>query len=113
MTRAVLLLALVACTADRRPQFRPAANSSPRDGGTLRYATNAPVRTLDPTIEYDDVSHTVVHALFDTLVDYASNGVDLVPRLAAQWARSSDGLVYTFTLRDATFSDGTPIVAGD
>lgn len=109
----LLIVALCACSADRGPQFRAAGNPSPRDGGTLRYAVNASVRTLDPTIEYDDVSHTVVHALFDTLVDYGPDGVALVPRLAEQWSRSPDGLTYTFTLRAATFSDGTPIVAGD
>jgi ABC-type transport system substrate-binding protein len=108
-----LLLVLAACNADRGPQFRPAGNATPRDGGVLRHAAVAPVRTLDPTIEYDEVSHTIVHALFDTLVDYAPDGVTLIPRLAASWTRSPDGLVYTFALRDATFSDGTPIVAGD
>jgi ABC-type transport system substrate-binding protein len=111
--RALLLVALVACSADRGPRFRAAGNASPRDGGTLRFAAISQVRTLDPTIEYDDVSHTIVHALFDTLVDYEPHGVGLVPRLAASWTRSPDGLVYTFTLRAATFSDGTPIVAGD
>lgn len=112
---ALAVVALVAaCEADRGPRFVPAGNVTPRDGGTLRYATIYPVRTLDPTIEYDDVSHTVVHALFDTLVDYAPDGVTLIPRLAESWTRSPDGLVYTFTLRDGlVYSDGTPIGAAD
>jgi ABC-type transport system substrate-binding protein len=107
-------LAVVACLVacgDRGPRFRAAGNATPRDGGTLRFATVSPVRTLDPTIEYDDISHVIVHALFDTLLDYEPHGVGLVPRLASSWTRSPDGLVYTFTLREATYSDGTPIVA--
>ncbi|HEY5943990.1 MAG TPA: ABC transporter substrate-binding protein [Kofleriaceae bacterium] len=111
---ALVLAALCACTADRGPRFRPAGNPSPRDGGTLRHAALSPVRTLDPTIEYDDVSHTIVHALFDTLVDYGPDGVTLIPRLAQSWTVSPDGLVYTFTLRDGlTFSDGSELVASD
>jgi len=120
MTHATRTLAIVALVAglggcaDRDPRYRPAGNASPRDGGTLRYAAIYPVRTLDPTIEYDDISHPVVHALFDTLVDYAADGVTLIPRLAQSWTVSPDGLVYTFALRDGiAFSDGTPITAAD
>lgn len=111
-------LALAACTGDRGPKFKAAGNASPRAGGTLRYATNYNVRTLDPAIAYDEVSTPVIHPLFDTLVDYASSvggtGLDLVPRLAERWTISGDGLVYTFELRaGVTFSDGTPLVAAD
>jgi ABC-type transport system substrate-binding protein len=112
--RVLLLIGLLAsCTGDRGPKFRAAGNATPRDGGTLRFAAVSGVRSLDPTLEYDDVSHTIVHALFDTLVDYEPRGVRLIPRLAESWTRSPDGLVYTFTLREATYSDGTPIVARD
>ena len=112
MRPALLLLALAGC-ADRGPKYRPAGNASPRDGGMLRYATVSEVRTLDPTIENDDVSLVPVHALFDTLVDY-DRDLHLVPRLAERWTISPDGLVYTFALRpNLHYSDGTPIVAGD
>jgi ABC-type transport system substrate-binding protein len=115
---AIALVAMLACTGDRGPRFKPAGHATPRDGGALRYATNLDVRTLDPAIAYDEISNPVVHALFDTLVDYApavgGTGLDLVPRLAERWSVSPDGLVYTFTLRTGvTFSDGTPLVAGD
>ena len=39
---------------------------------------------------------------------------DAVPGQAASWQISSDGLVYTFALRDGiAWSDGTPVVAAD
>jgi oligopeptide transport system substrate-binding protein len=120
MMRLVLIACwfAAACTADRGPRFKPAGNPAPRDGGSLRYATNFNVRTLDPAIAYDDVTNPVVHAVFDTLVDYepavGASGLALVPRLAERWTVSADGLVYTFTVRaGVTYSDGTPLVAAD
>ncbi len=119
MRRTWLLVLLVACNAgDRGPKWRPAGHATPRDGGSLRFATKDQVRTLDPTIEYEEVSSYAAHALFDTLVDYdgatAADPLRVVPELAARWSISPDGLEYRFALRDGiTYSDGTPIVAGD
>jgi len=118
MRFALVALVAAACTGERGPRFKPAGNTTPRDGGTLRYATNQNVRTLDPAIAYDEVTNPLVHAVFDTLVDYepavGGTGLGLVPRLAERWTLSPDGLVYTFAIRHGvTFSDGTPLVAGD
>ena len=109
----ILAVAVVACAPDRGPKWRPAGNTSPRDGGTLRFATKDRVSSLDPTIAYDEVSSLPVHAIYDTLVDYAPASLDLVPRLAERWEISGDGLAYHFWLRDATYSDGAPVVAAD
>ncbi|MEO6774656.1 MAG: ABC transporter substrate-binding protein [Kofleriaceae bacterium] len=122
MRAVALLLAVIACnTMDRGPREHAAGHVTPIDGGTLHYATKDSVRTLDPAIEFDEVSSYAVHALFDTLVDYApavrgdlASGHDLVPHLAARYEVSPDGLTYHFWLRDGvTFSDGTPVVAAD
>ncbi len=115
---ALVLAVLASCTGDRGPRFQAAGNPTPRDGGTLRFATNYNVRTLDPAIAYDDLSTPAIHPLFDTLVDYGSSvtgtGLQLVPRLAERWSISADGLTYTFAVRPGvTFWDGTPLVAGD
>ena len=70
--------------------------------------------TLDPAIAHDDVSMSAIHALFDTLVDYAPGATRLVPRLAARWDVSPDARHFTFTLRDGlAYSDGAPVVAAD
>ena len=119
--RLLLLMALVACSPDRGPKWKPAGNATPRDGGTLRFATKDQVRTLDPSIEYTEISSYVLHPLFDTLVDYSPavrgddhSGLVIVPHLAATWTVAPNGLEYRFTLRDGlVYSDGTPIVAAD
>jgi len=105
--------AIGACRpADRGPRFRPAGATAPRDGGTLRFSIMAPIRTLDPTIGYDEAAFLVLHPLFDTLVDFSPSGLDLVPRLAERWEVSPDGRTYTFELRAGiAFSDGAPITA--
>jgi oligopeptide transport system substrate-binding protein len=36
-----------------------------------------------------------------------------VPGMATEWTTSADGLVWTFKLRDAKWSDGKPVTAGD
>ena len=108
-------LALAACSpVDRGPRYRAAGATTPREGGTLRFAVAEPVASLDPAIAYDEISFYPVHALFDTLVDYAPESLELVPRLAARWDISPDGRIYTFTLKSGiAFSDGTPITPDD
>jgi ABC-type transport system substrate-binding protein len=122
MKAIVPLVLVIACNAmDRGPRSLPAGHATPVEGGTLRYATKDQVRTLDPAIEFDEVSSYGVHALYDTLVDYApavrgdlASGRELVPHLAERYEVSPDGLTFRFWLRAGiTFSDGTPVVAAD
>ncbi len=110
-----VVLAIAACgTRDHAPRWRAAGATSPRDGGTLRFAAKDRITTLDPAIAYDEVSIYAEHPLFDTLVDYEPAGTHLVPRLAERWTISSDGRVYHFWLRSGlAYADGTPIVAAD
>ncbi|HEX3481711.1 MAG TPA: ABC transporter substrate-binding protein [Kofleriaceae bacterium] len=110
---AVAALGAAGCEpADHGPRFRAAGSPTPRAGGTLRFAVETSLRTLDPTIGYDEISYYVLHPLFDTLVEFSPTSVDVTPRLADRWSISPDGLVYTFELRPGiTFSDGAPITA--
>lgn len=41
------------------------------------------------------------------------SGTKLEPGVAESWTISPDGKVYTFKIRDTTFSDGTPLTASD
>jgi ABC-type transport system substrate-binding protein len=114
MRRALLVLALVACSDDRAPRWRAAGATTPRAGGTLRIAFTSGVTTLDPAIAYDEPSFFALHPIVDGLVGYARDGTAIVPMLAERWDVSADGLTYTFHLRkQIKWADGRPIVAAD
>ena len=69
--------------------------------------------TLDPTLASTSTSIGVLHALNRGLI-YFDKDQNTVPSLAEALPEiSADGLTYTFKLRDAKYSNGDPIVAGD
>ncbi len=68
--------------------------------------------TLDPNKAQDSVSLTVLRALHRPLV-YINPELEVVPALAASWDISEDAKTLTFTLNEAMYSNGDPIVAGD
>ena len=69
--------------------------------------------TLDPSKASTSTDIGVLHALNRGLI-YFDKDLAPVPSLATALPTiSADGLTYTFTLRDAKYSNGDPIVAGD
>ena len=68
--------------------------------------------TLDPQKTSTVVESDVLLDLFEGLVTYNAKG-ELVPGAAESWTISDDGLTYTFKLRDAKWSNGDTIRAGD
>lgn len=107
-----LLVLLVACSHGDAPRWKE-AGGQPHAGGTLRIASKDAISTLDPAVAYDEISMGAIHMMVDGLVGYAPDSTELVPRLAERWTVSPDGLVYTFTLRAATYADGRPIKPRD
>jgi len=98
-----------------------AAQTGPAAAGTLvRQAAVQEVRlpgveppTLDPGLAEDLAAVEVIKQLFDGLVELDASG-NPTGAGAASWTISSDGLTYTFTLRNgATWSDGRPVTAQD
>jgi oligopeptide transport system substrate-binding protein len=67
---------------------------------TLRLASGGGVRTLDPALVEDDVSVNVVNNLFIGLTSVDPVTQKIGPSLATQWTTSTDGLIWTFTLRN-------------
>jgi peptide/nickel transport system substrate-binding protein len=69
---------------------------------------------LDPAAVTQPVAAaSCLYALHDALIKPLP-GNPLAPALATAWTESSDGLVYTFTLRDGvTFHNGDPFTAED
>ena len=112
----ITALALVVCACgapDRDPRWKP-AGAERHTGGTLHVATKDQIKSLDPTIAYDEVSTYAAQPLFATLVTYAPTSTLLVPDLAERWQLDDDGVTYRFFLRDnLAYAEGTRIVAGD
>jgi peptide/nickel transport system substrate-binding protein len=81
--------------------------------GTLTVAGPVPIVDLDvhgPNAVEDPTTIAANH-IFDTVVKHEGDGY--VPALATEWS-ATDDLTWSFTIRsDATFSDGSPVTAGD
>lgn len=97
---AAALMAALACTAQAQSQ-------------TINVALNADIRSLNPGVNRDDNTDTVVLHLVEGLVALREDG-GVGPLLAEKVAMSADGLTYTFTLRKGVkFHNGAPLTAAD
>jgi peptide/nickel transport system substrate-binding protein len=89
---------------------------TPQRGGTLR--VDMPSDPVSPSSLYylahpDNGTGQIALQIFDQLVEYLPGSLDPQPGLAEHWTISGDGLTYTFTLRQAQFSNGTPVTSAD
>lgn len=78
----------------------------------LEYGNTTEVTSLDPQKITATTEAAVVGELIEGLFTNNPDGSP-APGLATRWETSPDGLVWTFHLRDARWSDGTPVTADD
>lgn len=81
--------------------------------GVLTIGRREDSTTFDPIATAQNVDFWVFMNIYDQLIRVDRTGTKLEPGLAESWTVSDDGLIYTFKMRDAKFSDGTPITAED
>ncbi len=81
--------------------------------GTLTIGRREDGTTFDPIASAQNVDFWVFSNVFEVLVRVDNEGQNLLPGLAESWEVSEDGLTYTFHLRNAKFSDGTPVTSED
>src|SRR4029079_5916681 len=80
--------------------------------GTFTFGAAGAPKLFDPYYATDGETFRVSRQIFDTLVGVKPGTAELAPGLATSWEPSSDGLNWTFTLRDGVkFTDGTPFNA--
>ncbi len=90
-----------------------APSGSAAASSTLVIANAVRVDTLDPEANSVNESIWMDQNLYSRLLQPNATGTKLLPDLATSWDISKDGLTYTFHLRDAKFSDGSPVTASD
>ena len=81
--------------------------------GVLHCSIGSEPTDLDPHIVTSLAEAKVLPALFEGLVSFDPATLAPVPALAERWDISPDGLVYTFHLRPAQWSNGDPLTAQD
>ena len=94
------------------PGFRARAQqANAQDGATLRmFYPNFP--TLDPQIVTNGMWFAA-EGLLEGLVQLGAGGTEATAAAAESWEVSEDGLTYTFTIREATWSNGDPVTSAD
>jgi len=78
----------------------------------LRVGNVGEPKTIDPHFVSGTWENRIVGDMFIGLTTEGPDG-GTIPGAAESWSVSDDGLVYTFTLRDHNWSDGTPVTADD
>lgn len=114
----VLLLSLLAgCGSSGSTEPAPSSESADTTGESaepvekvLRWNVGAEPEALDPLL-MGTTGMQVVNNTFEGLLRTYEG--ELTPGMAESYEVSDDGLVYTFHLRDAKWSDGKELVAGD
>jgi len=80
-----------------------------RDPSAVIYGRGSDAETLDPIHATNGETVNVLVNIYDTLIAYHDETVELIPALAEKWESSPDGLTWTFHLRpNVKFHDGTP-----
>ncbi|MDB5440927.1 MAG: peptide transporter substrate-binding protein, partial [Caulobacteraceae bacterium] len=101
-----IALALGACTP------RAAVQTCDPGHKCLHIGNSAEPLSMDPNIITSVQDDNIVSDMVMGLTQTAQDGT-VIPGMAESWSTSADGLVWTFKLRDAKWSDGTSVTAGD
>ena len=117
--------ALVGCQGGKTTESRQTGNTSsesqtessqtsqPTEGGSVVIGMTQDIVSLDPHVETDAGTRSVVFNLYEGLVKPTVSG-ELEAAVASDYKISDDAKVYTFTLRDGvTFHDGSAVTAED
>lgn len=103
-TALVLSLGLVSCGGG--------GDTSADKARTLHIGNGAEPLSLDPHQASGTWENRIIGDMLQGLTTEDPQGRP-VPGMATEWSTSPDGLVWTFKLRDAKWSDGQPVTADD
>ncbi len=112
MTKLFATTALLTALAMPAWAVQPAEGETLAENQTYTYWLLDAIKSLDPAKNTDVEGSDALRSLFEGLMieDAAGN---MIPGVAESHEMSEDGLTYTFTLRDAKWSNGDPVTADD
>jgi peptide/nickel transport system substrate-binding protein len=91
----------------------PSVTAAAAAGDELRVAINSDIRGLEPGVNRDDNTDSVIHHVVESLVAYRAD-LSIAPHVAASWSVSDEGRTYTFRLRQGiTFHNGAPVTSAE
>ena len=94
------------------PNAGATAENTSAAGDPLKVHIDVEVASMDPQVAVDGTSFEVLAAVTDGLYSLDADG-SAIPAMADKVEKSEDGLTYTVTLKDAKWSNGTPVTAND
>ncbi|MDF2484102.1 MAG: Oligopeptide transport system substrate-binding protein [Herbinix sp.] len=124
MLAVLLMFSFVACSNDTKKdtnaETTPNADTTKEEvaeeaetsGKILKVHFDVEVASMDPQIATDGTSFEVLAAVTEGLYSVDGAGAPILA-IAESVEKSADGLTYTFKLRDAKWSNGTAVTAGD
>lgn len=86
--------------------------SAPAAEQVLKISIPGNPTDLNPLTSQDTGSNETINTMYEGLTRLGLNG-SIETGLAESWDISDDGLTYTFKIREAQWSDGTPVSAKD
>lgn len=101
----ILLLFVASCSSPERKQFE-------YSGGTFTMALENEPTTFIPRFIADYYSATVLNQIGEGLVCFDPKTIKIIPKLATEWTKSDNGLVYTFTLREDVYFHDHEVFGG-
>jgi ABC-type transport system substrate-binding protein len=96
--------------------YAASKDASAKNGAdTLVYGTFGAPETLDPALNYETAGAGKIENVYETLIYYDKADANTVkPQLASDWTISSDGLTYTFNIRQGVkFHEGQDLKPSD
>ena len=84
-----------------------------KKGGTIKFVPHADLKVLDPIATTAYITRNHAYMIYDTLFGTDAN-LAVKPEMVEQFASSSKGMKWSFTLRDGLkFHDGQTVAAED
>jgi oligopeptide transport system substrate-binding protein len=111
-----LTVSLVACSGEKKNSTSTGTTDTKEttqdSGKVLKVQLDVEVASMDPQIATDGTSFEVMAAITEGLYSVDAAGSPIMA-MAKELKKSEDGLTYTFTLKDAKWSNGTAVTAKD